>query len=300
MIPLRLAVLASAVLAGPAPGQDSVEYLDGTVRTGKVVGIDERVFRLRIPAPMPGQPPATISVPRAEVDKIAFGPDADLETLTGDPVVGRTAFARVLWQRLEPFLSIPESHAAKAGQVYGDILLLSADPNRHEEALALFSRIENEAWSEDDRQGATRGRLKSLLRLGRVDEASQEAEAMAEAAEDPGLLLETKLLLAQTRLAALSDLLEANPRWSDDPPVRAERKQLLDEALDLALYPFLFHGTSQEQAARGLWLAREAYLLAGEARAAREVATDITSLYPESRQAGPARDALQEKEEPES
>jgi hypothetical protein len=297
---LRVLLLVLAVSpVAPLAAQDTVEYLDGTTRPGKVVGADEKVFRLRIPSPMPGQPPATVSILRAEVDKIAFGPDADLETVRKDPVLGRTAFARVLWQRLEPFLAVPESHAGQAGLVYGDILLLSSDPNRHEEALALYRRIENEAWDEEDRQFATRGRLGALLKLGRVDEASQEAEALAEAAEDPGLLLETKLLLAQTRLAALSDLLEQNPRWDEDPPVRAERDQLLDEALDLALYPFLFHGTAQEQAARGLWLAREAYLLAGDRRAAREVATDITTLYPGSRPAGPARQALQEKEEPE-
>jgi len=297
---LRFSLLVlAAVFAGPVVAQDTIEYLDGTTRVGKVVGADEKVFRLRIPSPMPGQPPATVSILRAEVDKIVFGPDADLETVRQDPVLGRTAFARVLWQRLEPFLAVPESHAGQSGIVYGDILLLSSDPNRHQEALALFARIENEAWDEGDRQSATRGRLKAMLKLGRVDEASEEAQALAEAAEDPGLLLETKLLLAQTRLAALSDLLEQNPRWYQDPPVRVERNQLLNEALDLALYPFLFHGTAHDQAAHGLWLAHEAYLLAGDPDAARKVATDITAIYPETRHAGPAREALQEKE-PES
>lgn len=297
---LRVLLLVLAVSpVAPLVAQDTIEYLDGTTRTGKVVGADEKVFRLRIPSPMPGQPPATVSILRAEVDKITFGPDVDLETVRKDPVLGRTAFARVLWQRLEPFLTVPESHAGKAGLVYGDILLLSSDSNRHEEALALYRRIENEAWDEEDRQSATRGRLKAMLKLGRVDEASQEAEALAEAAEDPGLLLETKLLLAQTRIAALSDLLEANPRWHLDPPVRAERNQLLNDALDLALYPFLFHGTAHDQAAHGLWLAHEAYLLAGDPDSARKVATDITAIYPETRYAGPAREALQEKE-PES
>lgn len=299
MNPRLLILVLAAVSAGPVVAQDTIEYLDGTTRVGKVVGAEEKVFRLRIPSPMPGQPAATVSIPRAEVDRIMFGPDADLETVRKDPVLGRTAFARVLWQRLEPFLTVPESNAGQAGLLYGDILLLSSDPNRHQEALALFARIENEAWDEIDRQSATRGRLKALLKLGRVDEASEEAQALAEAAEDPGLLLETKLLLAQTRLASLSDLLEQNPRWEQDPPVRAERNQLLNEALDLALYPFLFHGTAHDQAAHGLWLAHEAYLLAGDPDAARKVATDITAIYPETRHAGPAREALQEKE-PES
>lgn len=287
--------LAAVLMLSIVSAQDTIEYLDGNNRTGRLVGADDKVFKLRIPAPVAGQQAAVISINRNEVEKIIFGPDPDLETVINDPVIGRTAFARLLWQRLEPFLSVPESPTAKAGLAYGDILLLSADANRHNEALDLFRRIETEAWNEQDRGRALRGRLQALLRLGRVDEASREVEEMAARTEDPELLLETKLLLAETRLAALSALLGENPRWSEDPPVQAERKRLLNETLDLALYPFLFHGTSREQAAKGLWLAREAHLLAGDTDTARDVATDIIVIYPQTRHAGPAREALQEK-----
>ena len=292
-------LLVAAAIWSAASAQDTVEFTDGTTRSGRVAGADDKVFRLRVPAPVPGQPPATVSINRADVERIVFGPDAELEAVTEDPVIGRTSSARVLWRRMEPFLTVPESPAAKAGMVYGDILLLSQDPARHNEALELFRRIEADAWDESDRESAMRGRLKAMLALGRIDEASQEAETLALQAQDPGLLLDTKLLLAETRLAALRELLEENPRWQEDPPVRAERDKLLNEALDLALYPFLFHGTAHEQSARGLWLAREAYLLADQPAAAREVATDITALYPETRHAAPAREALA-KEKPES
>ena len=287
--------LAAVLMLSIVSAQDTIEYLDGNNRTGRLAGADDKVFKLRIPAPVAGQQAAVISINRNEVEKIIFGPDPDLETVINDPVIGRTAFARLLWQRLEPFLSVPESPTAKAGLAYGDILLLSADANRHNEALDLFRRIETEAWNEQDRGRALRGRLQALLRLGRVDEASREVEEMAARTEDPELLLETKLLLAETRLAALRALLGENPRWSEDPPVQAERKRLLNETLDLALYPFLFHGTSREQAAKGLWLAREAHLLAGDTDTARDVATDIIVIYPQTRHAGPAREALQQK-----
>lgn len=292
-------LLAAATVLSGALAQDAVELNDGTTRTGRVVGADDKVFRLRIPPPVPGQPPATVAINRADVERIVFGPDADLETVTQDPTIGRTAFARVLWQRMEPFLAVPESPAAKAGMVYGEILLLSQDPNRHHEALDLFRRLESEAWNESDREAATRGRLKAMLALGRIDEASEEAETLALEAQDPSLLLETRLLLAETRIAALRALLEENPRWDEDPPVRAQRDRLLNEALDLALYPFLFYGTAHEQAAQGLWLAREAYLLGGQPAAALEVASDIAAIYPQSRHAVPAREALP-KEQPES
>ncbi len=209
-IPLAIGWAATALSAVTA--QDTVEYLDGNSRTGKIMGADERVFQLRIPAPIPGQQPAVITIIRTDVDKILFGPDPDLETLGKDPVLARLAFARLLWQRQEPLLAVPESHAAKAGMLYGEILLLSSDPARQNEALALFERIEKEAWNPTDRETATRGRLKALLRLGRVDEASAEAQALAGRDDDPGFLLETKLLLAQTRIAALRALLDDNPR----------------------------------------------------------------------------------------
>ncbi|MBJ7391372.1 MAG: hypothetical protein JHC85_07405, partial [Chthoniobacterales bacterium] len=82
-----------------------VEYVDGNKRTGRLAGADDKVFKLRIPAPVAGQQAAVISINRNEVAKIIFGPDPDLETVIKDPVIGRTAFARLLWQRLEPFLS---------------------------------------------------------------------------------------------------------------------------------------------------------------------------------------------------
>lgn len=291
---ITLAIGWAAATLPAVTAQDTVEYLDGNTRRGRIVGADERVFQLSIPAPIPGQQPAMITIIRSSVDKILFGPDPDIETLSKDPVLARLAFARLLWRRQEPFLAVPESHAAKAGMLYGEILLLSSDPARQTEALSLFERIEKEAWDPTDRETATRGRLKALLRLGRVDEASAEAQALAGRDDDPGLLLETKLLLAQTRIAALRELLDDNPRWSEDPPVRSQRKQLLDDALDLSLHPFLFHGTAHEQVAQGLWLAHAAYLLAGDTAAAREVASDIVSIYPETRYAGPAREALLE------
>lgn len=299
MSPPILRLIAVPLMLCGAAAQDTVRMADGTERAGKVAGADEGVFRLRVPPPVPGQPPATVSINRSDVESIVFGPDADLETVSKDPAIGRTAQARVLWQRMEPFLSVPESPAARAGSLYGNILLLSKDPARHSEALELFRRIEGAAWDGRDRETAKRGRLKAMLALGRAGEVLPEAESLARQSEDPAIMIETKLLLAGMRLAALRRLLEENPRWTEDPPVRAERDRLLNETLDLALYPFLFHGTAQEQAAGGLWLAREAYLLAGQTEAAREIATDITTIYPQTRRAAQVREARQEGE-PES
>jgi hypothetical protein len=70
--------------------------------------------------------------------------------------------------------------------------------------------------------------------------------------------------------------------------VRAERARLIHEGVEFALFPFLFHGTKRAQAARGLWLAHGIYALAADDDAAREVATDLTSIYSETPEAAKA------------
>jgi hypothetical protein len=80
-------------------------------------------------------------------------------------------------------------------------------------------------------------------------------------------------------------LLVENPLWYEDPPVRAERLRLLHETADNSLYAFLFHGTEREQAARGLGIAFDLYELTGNDEEARNVATDLAEIYPESPEA---------------
>jgi hypothetical protein len=98
-------------------------------------------------------------------------------------------------------------------------------------------------------------------------------------------------------LEALRQLLADNPRWYEDPPVRAERSRLLNDAADMALYPFLFHGTERARAAQGLGLALELYQITGDEEAARGVATDLIEIYPETPEAQQAA-AIQTKPKP--
>jgi hypothetical protein len=281
----------------PLLALDQIHLQNGTVREGRVMGVEQNALRLSLPPPLPGQPAPTTTIPRADVVKIIFDPDPVLEALAKNISPNSTAAARVRWEALEPLLALPESRAAQAGSLFGEILLLSPDQARHEEALALYRRIEAEAWNPTDREAAKRGRLRAMLRLGRLEEASAEAEEIAATAEDPELLLDTKLLLAQARLATLRQLLADNPRWYEDPPVRAERSRLLNDAADMALYPFLFHGTERARAAQGLGLALELYQITGDEEAARGVATDLIEIYPETPEAQKAA-AIQTKPKP--
>lgn len=284
--------LLPAVLAA----QDTVYLTDGTTRDVKILGLQGDAYDISLPPPVPGQRAGTTTMKRAGVSRIVFGPDRVLDAVAANIAPGSLASARARWRDLQPLLGIPESRAGEAGCLLGEILLQIGDPARHEEALALFKTVEAGAWNVADRRRATRGRLMAMIKQGRLEEASLEAEQIERSAEEPELLIETRLLLAGARMEALRTLLEENPRWSEDPPVRAERDRLINEGLEYALYPFLFHGTGRAQAARGLWIAHGIYRLAGQQDSARDVATDLTVIYsgtPEAAQAAalPAKES---------
>ena len=282
-----VAIFIASLCAGAAPlaAQDTVHLTDGTKRSVKILGAQDDAYLISLPSPVPGQAAGTTTMKRDTVSRIVFGPDPVLDAVAANVVAGSLSSARSRWQNLQPFLGIPESRAGEAGCLAGEILLLGEDPARHEEALAVFKTVEAGAWNVADRQRATRGRLMAMIKKGQLEEASLEAEQIERTAEEPNLVIEIKLLLAEARMASLKTLLADNPRWNEDPPVRAERARLIHEGVEFALFPFLFHGTKRAQASRGLWLAHGIYVLAGDDDAAREVATDLTSIYSETPEA---------------
>jgi hypothetical protein len=275
-----------------SPAQDIVHYPDGTMREVKILAVQGDAYLITVPSPIPGQEGGRTTMKRAGIAKIIFAPDPVLQAIEANKTGDSLASARLRWQNLEPLLGTAESHAGRAGCLLGEILLLSDDPARDGESLEIFKKVESGAWNVADRQRATRGRLLAMMKKGQLEEASAEAEEIAKLAEDPDLLIETKLLLAQARIASLRRLLDENPRWSEDPPVQSDRTRLIHEAADFALFPFLFHGTKHETAAQGLWLAHDTYVLAADDSQADEVLRDIAEIYPETARAAEAKAAL--------
>jgi hypothetical protein len=277
--------LLAAVFTPGLLAQDIIHRKDGSTREVRVMGVEGDQLRIGIPSPVPGRPGGSTTVSLAEIERIEFGPDTVLEALRKNKTAASIAAARVRWQSLEPLLAVPESRAGEAGCLYGEVLLLSPEVSDHEGALAVFSKVEQGAWSPADRAAAARGRLRAMLALGRLEDAAREAESMAGDSGDPDFLIETKLVLAEARLAELEKLLKDNPRWYQDPPVKAERSRLLNEAADLSLYPFLFHGTKRELSAKGLALAHRLYQLVGDGTEAAKIAEDLVAIYPETPEA---------------
>ena len=295
LLPIILLLLAAApsLLA-----DDEVRLKDGNTRKGRIVGMDETSFRLSLPGPVPGQSAGTTSIPRANVERIIFAPDRTLEAVRANPGPGALNTARVRWQTLQPMLAVAESRAGDAGNLYGECLRLTGENARLEEALGVYAEVEKGAWNPADREDAKRGRLRTMIDLGRSQEVAAEIEEIATSAQDPGLLLDSKLLIASARLAALEELVAENPRWEEDAPVRAERLRLLHETADNALYPFLFHGTARGQAAKGLGILLDLYKFTGDQEEAHKVATDLAEIYPDAPEAKKAAEFLNKKNEP--
>jgi hypothetical protein len=292
LLPIILVLLAAAP---SLVADDEVRLKDGNTRKGRIVGMDETSFRLSLPGPVPGQSAGTTSIPRANVERIIFAPDRTLEAVRANPGPGALNTARVRWQTLQPMLAIPESRAGDAGNLYGECLRLTGESARLEEALGVYAEVEQGAWNPADREDAKRGRLRTMIDLGRSQEVAAEIEQLATSAQDPDMLLDSKLLIASARLAAMQTLVADNPRWHEDPPVRAERLRLLHETADNALYPFLFHGTARGQAAKGLGILLELYQFTGDEEEARKVATDLTEIYSDSPEAKKAAEFLKQK-----
>lgn len=288
-----LAAIAALSLAlACASAQDKVTGKNGIVREGKILSIEGDLVRVRLAPINSGQIVATTSIRRADISKIVFGPDVILDEMEKNISGSSIPAARAHWDTLAPLLSLPESAAGRAGCVYGEALLLSAEEPKLQDALAIFRRIEKESWCAADRARAARGRVRAMLALGQTDDASREAEEMAKTAGDASLLIQAKLLLAQARLASLRRLLAENPRWDQDPPARAERARLSNEGLDFALHPFLFYGASRPESAEGLWIAHELYEASGDHDLSAEVCRDIASIYADTQAASRAREFL--------
>jgi len=294
---MRAIIFLIVVAVGTLHADDVIFMNNGDKRAGRIVGVDEKLIRLQIPLPpTPGAAPsgpqafASVSIPRADVSQIEFAPVPAREALLRSPTPAQAPELETEWTRISPWLSIPRSPAGKVGLALGDLLLRTNDPTQAAKALDLFQTIESQTWSDDEKMLARQGRLRAMVATGRAKEAVAEAMELAAITEEPAVLIEAKFILAEADGSALRRLVEENPRWQEDVFVKPEHARLLNGALDLYLYPYLFYGSEIEPAARGLWGALQIYDFVGEKSQALECARDLASIYPNTKYASLAAD----------
>jgi len=255
-----------------------------SVKSGKVTNVDKSQIRMEVPLAA-GGPGAkmSVSIPRAQIERIEFAESESREELLNDPDLADIPEISVLWRAWEPLLDLPESPAPRIGNIYGLLLLQSGDASRAAEALKVFTSIEAKGWDDGESKSVARqGRLRAMVATGNAAAAVSEAEQLALESEDPEVLIEAKFILAEAAKAALVKLQTDNPRWTEDINVRPERERLYHEALELYLYPYLFYGSEVSTASRGLWGVISVHQFNNDIPAAIEASRDMVRLYPET------------------
>ncbi|MEN9470608.1 MAG: hypothetical protein RL630_2341 [Verrucomicrobiota bacterium] len=282
--------------AMPLLAQDVILLKNGSRRAGEIASADETTLRLRVSldtgsAPS-GSATATIGIPRTDIEAIEFQADPKRDERLRSATPAQLPEVENDWKKTEPWLSAPRSQAGAIGCKLGDLLLATNDPTKAAAALELFSRIEKESWSEQDRVRAKQGRLRAMVATGRAAEAIEQAKQLAAETENPEILIEANYIMAQAAEADFKAFLEENPRWDQDPYVIDQRHHLYNRVLELYLYPSLFHGSDDTRSARGLWGAVSVYRASNQLPLAIETARDITVLYPATTEAKLAQEFL--------
>ena len=273
-------VLALAITTAPA--LDILVLNDGRRVRGKhlYVADDETKIRVVIEGQR-GRGEATQDIPSSDIDFIDFDPLENEQEIMAAPAEAQIADLRKLWLDSQRYLPFPRSRAATVALAYAQRLL--SDPAADKSLiLPVLTRVEKRAWDPGDQAAARVMRLRTWLATGREKEAVVEAERLAEETEDAALLIEAQHIVATVEFEQLKELEEENPKWEEDDDIRPERERLYHAAIDRFLFPYLFHGSQEEVAARGLKAAAEVYAFAGLKDRAAECTEDIQNLYPET------------------
>ncbi|GAB4165365.1 MAG: hypothetical protein Fur0032_02020 [Terrimicrobiaceae bacterium] len=295
-----LTAMAWIAFAPSARSQDVVFLANGETRAGTIQSLDDQFFRVRVElAPSPGAfentgvVTAQVSIPRKDVVSVEFSPASSPTALLAKIPPNDSRALQTLWKTWEPYLGIPKSPAGAIGNAYAAALLAGGQPA---DSQSLSRRIENDAWSQVDRTAARRNRLRAMIAGGAASAAQAEARDFARLTEDPALLIEAKHILAVAADESLRQLVKDNPRWQEDIHVIPERNRLYHEALDEYLHPYLFFGSEEAAAARGLWAAARLYEFCGDDSLAEECARDLVSLYPKTPESAEASAFLKSRE----
>ena len=295
MIKAAITFLFATALAATA--QDVLLLKNGDRRAGEIISADATTVRLRVslggPAlPGAGAAMATVGIPRADIDAIEFKADPTREERLRSATPDRIPEVEADWKRLQPWIDFPRSQAGAIGCKLGELMLLTKDPAKSASALELFTLIEKQSWSDQDKARAKQGRLRAMVATGRATEAIDQAKQLAAETEDPEILIEANYIMAQSADKDLKTFLEENPRWEQDSTVIDRRHELYNRVLELYLYPALFYGSDNERAARGLWGAVGVYRASNQLPLAIETSRDIDILYPSTTEAKLAQDFL--------
>ncbi|MCB1090956.1 MAG: hypothetical protein KDL87_05470 [Verrucomicrobiae bacterium] len=287
-------------LASLARGEDVLHLKDGTVVRCEIQAITDNILTYKTTIDLGGGRTASAqpTVPTSTVDYIEFGPLPGETELMASPQSADPKALEKVWDETSKHLHRPRSNAGAIGLAYADRLLRLPESFQWDFALTVFDRIRERDWNPAHRDEARKGRLRALIQLGRLKEATAEAKQLATETDDPEMLIEARYAMARADFVTLKALEADNPKWEEDDTVRPERNRLYHSIIDQFLWPYLFHGTLEELAARGLAAAAEAHDFAGHPEEATACRHDLGELYPQSASAEALRAAKAEEPVP--
>lgn len=279
--------LLAAVLLGPAPlpaARQVIAYLkDGATQEGALVGYDGNSVTINCTI---GTGTAKVPFTMDRVEKIFFALDAKEKSAIDSPTADAHGQLESLWNELRPYLELPESPAAEAGIALARLLARSADETASKPALDTLEKIEAKAWNPQHKQAAKLARIAIYAQLGQLE----KAQSLSADLGDPGIaaagplaeaLLQNALARSEIAWAAVRRLETEWPKWEQMPKQIAERKRLLDEALDGFLLPAAMHPEFTSPTARGLYRAAEIFAHLGKPDDARARLREIIDYFPD-------------------
>ena len=243
--------------------------------------------------------------PLADIAEIHFHTTIREKELLQRRSVDDLALIQIIWESRSATLKIKGSQAADWALLFAQVLRLKGDQTSWAKARALAVTIEENAT---DPKRQTSGRylrelldFEKLLSAGDANETELAARHILEVGDDgnEALLLLVLPFLASREFDALKALEKENPRWmDDDDEVKPTRERHYHIALDMFLYPFLFFGARNAEAAEGLWGAAHVYLHAEKPEQAAQCLRDISDLYSDTKRAKEAAALLKQIAQP--
>lgn len=234
-------------------------------------------------------------LPYDQIGGVKFGLTMGERQLMAEAKAESIPALRVFWEARHLTIKLAGSNA-------GDFGLALARALRQTKACAEAQTIAKKiAYGDNDPARRTRALAESktlafiqVMTTEKPEEVERRAWAVTELAEEsnPDLMLLVTGFLMQKEFASLKQLETENPRWMEDDEVKPIRDRHYHRALDLALYPSLFHPQRAAESADGLWQAAQIYLHTYETIRGVAVLEDLLALYADSLHTSKARELL--------
>ncbi|NOY00908.1 MAG: hypothetical protein GXP30_14450 [Verrucomicrobia bacterium] len=274
---------------------DILHLKNGNKVSGKVEQITNKTvsFRMNIDLGRGKRGAVKRAVSLEKINFIEFGLLKNEATWLKETGERSSKVLRKLWDLKVPYLGQPKSNTGAVGLFLARGLLKTDSTYHWSDAMDLFDLIELKSWNEEDRKAARIGRIRGLVRQGKLEQAITRGKREVAAAKDESVMVEVEFTLGEIGFVKLKALQKKHPKWQDDDEVLLERQRIYNDSLDHYLNGSLFYATREEASARGLMGAVKLYHFAGRNDEARKCLEDVGSMYPDSSFAKQAVEQLQ-------